>query len=55
MFEAEGFEVVDDHPVPGTAADLELIAQLPPAAYFADRHPQDLATRLAFVTLTPAS
>jgi SAM-dependent methyltransferase len=53
-FEAEGFEVVNDEIVAGTPADLDTIAQLPPAASFRDRDPRDLAVRLAFVTLQPA-
>jgi len=54
MFEAEGLEVVDEETVAGTPADLETIAELPPAAPFRDRDPRDLAVRLAFVTLQPA-
>ncbi len=55
MFEAEGFEVVAEETVGGTPADLDTIAELPPAALFRERDPQDLATRLAFVTLKPPS
>jgi SAM-dependent methyltransferase len=54
MFEVEGFKVVDEETVAGTQADLETIAELPPAASFRDRDPRDLAIRLAFVTLEPA-
>lgn len=53
MFETEGFEVLDQDTVAGTPADLETIAALPPAPAFRDRDPQDLAIRLAFVTLQP--
>lgn len=53
MFEAEGFEILDDDPAVGSPEDLRVIAELPPAAPFRDRDPQDLATKLAFVTLKP--
>jgi SAM-dependent methyltransferase len=55
VFEAEGFDVVDAETVAGTPADLETIAQLPPATAFRERDPQDLAVRLAFVTLQPGA
>lgn len=54
MFTDEAFEIIDDDPVVGSTDDLRIIAELPPAAPFRDRDPQDLATKLAFVTLKRA-
>jgi SAM-dependent methyltransferase len=54
MFESDGFEVIDEEIVAGSPADLETIAQLPPAPEFSDRDAADVAIRLAMVTLRPA-
>jgi SAM-dependent methyltransferase len=53
LFDAAGFDVVEDNPTPGSPEDLEVIAGLPLAGPFRDMAPADLAVRRSLVVLRP--